>query len=83
MAACDIGLMLLFVRSILWDLDIPQEAATNAYEDNDGCTAMANAPKPTTRTHHIDLKYVALEIGLNATLSILNELIPRSILPTT
>ena len=83
MAACDIGLMLLFVRSILWDLDIPQEAATNAYEDNDGCTAMANAPKPTTRTHHIDLKYVALVIGLNATLSILNELIPRSILPTT
>jgi len=30
MAACDIGQMSLFVRSILWDLDIPQEAATIA-----------------------------------------------------
>jgi hypothetical protein len=60
MAACDVGRMALFVRSILWDLDIPQEAATIAYEDNDGCTAMGNAQKPTTRTHHIDIKYFAL-----------------------
>ena len=60
MAACDVGRMCLFVRSILWDLDIPQEAATVAYEDNDGCTAMGNAQKPTTRTRHIDIKYFAL-----------------------
>ena len=60
MAACDVGRMALFVRSILWDLDIPQEAATIAYEDNDGCTAMGNAQKPTTRTRHIDIKYFAL-----------------------
>ena len=60
MAACDVGRMSLFVRSILWDLDVPQEAATIAYEDNDGCTAMGNAQKPTTRTRHIDIKYFAL-----------------------
>jgi hypothetical protein len=60
MAACDVGRMSLFFRSILWDLNIPQEAATIAYEDNDGCTAMANAQKPTTRTCHIDIKYFAL-----------------------
>jgi hypothetical protein len=60
MAACNVGHMSLFVRSILWDLDISQEAATIAYEDNDGCTAMGNAQKPTTRTHHIDIKYFAL-----------------------
>ena len=61
MAAGDVGRMSLFVRSILWDLDIPQEAATIAYEDNDGCTAMGNAQKPTTRTpRHIDIKYFAL-----------------------
>jgi hypothetical protein len=41
-AACNVGRMSLFIRSILWDLDIPQEAATIAYEDNDGCTAMAS-----------------------------------------
>ena len=48
MAACDTGKMILYVRSILWDLkNIPQEAATLLYEDNDGCTAMGNAQKPT------------------------------------
>jgi hypothetical protein len=39
---------------------ISQEAATVAYEDNDGCTAMGNAQKPTPRTQHIDIKYFAL-----------------------
>ncbi len=57
MAACDVGRMCLFIRSILWDLDIPQEAATVAYEDNDGCTS---AQKPTPRTCHIDIKYFAV-----------------------
>jgi hypothetical protein len=60
MTACNVGQMCLFVRSILWDLDIPQEAATVAYEDNDGCTSMANAQKPTPRTRHIDIKYFML-----------------------
>ncbi len=60
MAAVDMGRMCLFVQSILWDLDIPQEAAIVAYEDNDGCTMMGNAQKPTTRICHIDIKYFAL-----------------------
>ena len=60
MAACDVGRMSLFIRSIPWDLDIPQEAATIAYEDNAGCTAMGNAQKPTARTCHIDIKYFSL-----------------------
>jgi hypothetical protein len=41
-------------------LDIPQEAATVAYKDNDGCTATGNAQKPTPHTRHIDIKYFAL-----------------------
>jgi hypothetical protein len=57
MAAYDTGKMSLFVRSVLWDLDIPQEAATVLYEDIDACTAMGNAQKPTTRTRHMDIKY--------------------------
>jgi hypothetical protein len=60
MAACNVGRMCLFIRSILWDLDIPQEAATVAYEDNDGCTSMGNAQKPTPHTRHIDIRYFAL-----------------------
>jgi hypothetical protein len=60
MAACDVGRMSLFMCSILWDLDIPQEAVTITYEDNDGCTAMGDAQKPTARTRQINIKYFAL-----------------------
>jgi hypothetical protein len=60
MAACNVGKMILFVQSILCDLNVPQEAATLLYEDNDGCTAMGNAQKPTLRTRHIDIKYFSL-----------------------
>ncbi len=60
MAACNVGRMSLFIRSILWDLNIPQEAAIIVYKDNDGCTAIGNAQKPTARTQHINIKYFAL-----------------------
>ena len=30
------------------------------YEDNDACTAMGNAQKPTPRTRHMDIKYFLL-----------------------
>jgi hypothetical protein len=60
MATVVVSRMCLFVCSILWDLDIPQEAASIAYEDNDGCTTMGNTQKPTTQTGHIDIKYFAL-----------------------
>ncbi len=52
--------MILYVRSILWDLDIPQEAATVMHEDNDACTAMGYAQKPTPQTRHMDIKYFLL-----------------------
>ena len=42
MAVCDIGRMCLYTQSVLWDLDILQEAATIAYKDNDRCMAMGN-----------------------------------------
>ena len=60
MVAYDTGKIILFVRSILWDLDIPQEAATVLYEDNDAYTAMGNVQKPTPCTRHIDIKYFAI-----------------------
>ena len=45
---------------LLWDLGVPQCAATIGYEDNDACASMAMAQKPTTRTRHIDIKYHVL-----------------------
>lgn len=57
MGASDFGKILLYVRSVLWDLGVPQHAASILYEDNDACTAMAMAQKPTPRTRHMDIKY--------------------------
>ncbi|KAL7480596.1 hypothetical protein ACHAW6_006272 [Cyclotella cf. meneghiniana] len=55
MAACDAGKMILFIWRILWDLWIPQQAATVMYKDNDACTAMENAQQPMTCTRHMDI----------------------------
>ncbi len=60
MAAYDLAKMILYIRSIMYDLNIPQVAASVIGEDNDGCTAMANAGKSTSRTRHIDIKYFVL-----------------------
>ena len=60
MAAFDLGKMLLYVSSVLWDLNVPQEAASTLYEDNDACAVMANAQKPTSRTRHMDIRYHVL-----------------------
>ena len=48
------------MRSVLWDLGIPQCSATVLYEDNNAATSMANAQKPTPRTRHMDVKYRVL-----------------------
>ena len=60
MMAAYAGKMVLFVRSILWDLGVPQTSATILYEDNDAATAMANSQKPTNRTRHMDIKFHVL-----------------------
>jgi hypothetical protein len=66
--------MSLYLRSILWDLDVPQMAATYLYEDNDGATAMANAGKPTPRSRHIDVKYYAIQEWVERDLVILQRI---------
>ena len=58
--ACDGGKSSLFVRSVMWDLGVPQHAATIAYDDNDAAIAMANTRKPTSRTRHINSRHHAL-----------------------
>ncbi len=74
MATHDTGKMILFVRSILWDLGIPQEAATVLYEDNDACTVMGNAQKPTPHTRHIDIKYFSICEWIECDLMILERI---------
>jgi hypothetical protein len=66
MAACDAGKMSLCIRSVLWELNVPQEAATITYEDNNACATMANAQKPSPRTQHMDI-LVFCFVGLGLT----------------
>ncbi len=38
----------------------PSRSCNSTYEDNDACTVMGNAQKPTSCTQHIDIKYFAI-----------------------
>ncbi len=44
------------------------------YEDNDACTAMANAQKPTPWTRHMDIKYFALSKWVERNLMLLERI---------
>jgi hypothetical protein len=44
----------------MWDLGIQQQAASILYDDNNAAIAMANAQKPTNRTRHMDICFLAL-----------------------
>jgi hypothetical protein len=59
-AACEIGRMVLYFRSLLEDLGQPQHHATTLYEDNRGALYMANQQQASNRTRHIDIKHFAL-----------------------
>jgi dUTP pyrophosphatase len=59
-AAVDAGKAILYVRSILDEIHVPQEAATNLYIDNNGALLMGNAQQPTRNTRHMELKKFAL-----------------------
>ena len=63
--------MILFCRSILWDLGVPQCVATVAYEDNEAC--WANAQKPTPRVQHMDITYNVLREWVEHDLIILER----------
>ena len=59
-AACEAGKSILYVRSILDEINIPQENATVLHIDNNGALLMGNAQQPTRRTKHVDIKKFAL-----------------------
>ena len=59
-AACDAGRAILYVRSILDELNMPQDKATPIYIDNNGAMQMVNTQQPTRRTGHMDMKKFAL-----------------------
>jgi len=60
-AANETGKIVLYVRSILYELGYPQSDPTVIHEDNRGCLFLANAQQPTKRTRHVDIKYFMLQ----------------------
>ena len=59
-AACEAGKSILYVRSILNEINISQDNATVLHIDNNGALLMGNAQQPTCRTKHVDIKKFAL-----------------------
>ena len=60
-AAVEAGKYILYVRSILEEIGLPQDEATILFEDNQGALLLANAQQPTKRTRHMDIKNFALQ----------------------
>ncbi len=73
-AACEIGKMILYFRSLLEDLGQPQHTATTLYEDNRGVLFMANQQQTSNRTRHIDIKQFALIDWVEQDLMVLAEI---------
>ena len=60
-AACEDSKVLLYIRTILDDIQIRQDKATTLFEDNQGALLMANSGQPTKRTCYMDTKHLALQ----------------------
>jgi dUTP pyrophosphatase len=60
-AAAEAAKFILYVRSIMDEIGIPQQYATTLYEDNRGAMHMANSQQPTKRTRHMDIKHFAIQ----------------------
>ena len=73
-AAAEAGKYILYVRSILEEIGIPQYNATVLYEDNQGALLMANAQQPTKRTRHMDIKTFKLQEWVEQDLIVLEHI---------
>ena len=60
-AAADAGKMILYTRSILEQVGLPQYEATVIFEDNQGALLMAQAGKPTKKTRHVEIKHFTIQ----------------------
>ena len=73
-AADEAAKQILYLRSILDEIEMPQDMATTLYEDNQGALLMANAQQPTKRSRHMDIKYFALQDWVKRDLLLLKRI---------
>ena len=60
-AAREAAKMAIHLRSILDEIDVPQQHATLKYKDNSRALEMTNARQPTKRTKHMETKHFAIQ----------------------
>ena len=60
-AAAEAGRYILYLRTIMAEIGLPQHHATVLFEDNQGALLMTQAGQPTKRTKHIDTRYYAIQ----------------------
>ena len=60
-AATEAGKAILYIRTILEELNISQKDATILHVDNNGALNMANQRQPTKSTRHMELKQFAIQ----------------------
>lgn len=73
-AAAEAGKYILYVRSILQDINLEQTQATTLYKDNQGALLMANAQQPTKQTRHMAVKNFAIQEWCEKDLIILHKI---------
>ena len=59
-AMSDAGRAALYLRSILEEINLPQNFPTTILADNHGALHLCNANQPSVRTRHIDIKHFAI-----------------------
>ena len=59
-AMLDAGKAALYLKSILDEIQIPQNFPTTVLADNHGAIHLAHAQQPTVRTRHIDIRHFAV-----------------------
>ena len=60
-AVYNTGKSILYVRSILDEIDLPRDFATTLFVENNGALMMGNTQQPTRRTKHIATKKLTLQ----------------------
>lgn len=73
-AAVDAAKYILYLRTLLSEIGLPQESATVLYEDNQGALLMGQAQKPTRRTRHMDTKFFGLQDWIKRDLIIMKRI---------
>jgi len=69
------GKIMLYIRTILDDLNVPQTPASVIYEDNSGCIHITAAKKPTKRTRHVEIRHFAIIDWINKDLINVSKII--------